>query len=101
MNKSFQLSRIEFPLDDCQSIGQYAHLCNAIKKEDWNLVLLNDLSKFEIKDIGFPKDYELNPEGLEIISFSNASKVDNTCIDYHFFKETEYWKLFEIVRCSE
>lgn len=95
----FQLSRINFPLKECQYIGQYASPCSEITIKNWTHSKLNDSTKFELRKFkaNDNHDFELNNHQRVI---SRIESDANNCLNYYFSLNDKKWNLTQILRCE-
>ncbi|NER11775.1 DUF4348 domain-containing protein [Muriicola jejuensis] len=101
LNKDFQLSRIQFPISDCEYIGTYASPCDEIEKEKWIHLILVDTTRTPatITDIYDNFELEMKNSGERVLAFEATET--NVC-RYYFFKAVrEKWFLEKIMTCVD
>ncbi len=97
--EEFQISRIKFPLLECQYTGQYAMPCDKISEAAWShLVLIDTLhAPSTITNIYDNFGLQMRNSGERVLAFEATET--NVCNYYFFEAIEEKWYLVRIERC--
>lgn len=101
LNEDFQLSRIKFPLPDCDYPGDEDSNCTYIKREDWKRLVLIDTTNpsSTIRNIYDNFNLEMRNSGERVVAFEATET--NICAYYFFQLQTDQWYLIKRLVCAD
>ncbi|MDG1572504.1 hypothetical protein OZ410_09265 [Robiginitalea sp. M366] len=99
--EEFQLSRIKFPLSDCDYPGDEDSNCIYWTKEDWKQVILIDTTHTPttIRTIYDNFSLKMENSGERVVAFEATET--NVCAYYYFKLQSEQWFLIKRVVCAD